>query len=63
MAQQQDPTISRVRDARHHISEKFGHDPRKIVAYYLQFQEEQERLLGKACKAGTDEVKGEGTSA
>lgn len=57
MAQQQDPTISRIRDARHQLSEKFGHDPERIVAYYLQLQEEQERLCAKSCKEATDETK------
>ena len=36
-----DPTIARIREARHRISEKCGHDPRKLVEYYLALQEEQ----------------------
>ena len=36
-----DPTIARIREARHRISEKCGHDPRKLVDYYLALQEEQ----------------------
>lgn len=32
-----DPTISRIREARHRISEKCGHDPQKLVEYYLDF--------------------------
>ncbi|MGO8691314.1 MAG: hypothetical protein ACLQLG_16960 [Thermoguttaceae bacterium] len=36
-----DPTIARIREARHRISEKCGHDPRKLVEYYLALQEQQ----------------------
>ena len=27
-------TIDRIREVRHQISERFGHDPEKVVAYY-----------------------------
>jgi hypothetical protein len=41
-----DPVISRIRIARHHISEKCDHDPKKLVEYYLQRQKElEDRLL------------------
>ncbi len=33
-----DPTIARIREARHRISEKCGHDPKKLVEYYIQLQ-------------------------
>ncbi len=33
-----DPVIDRVRAARHAISERFGHDPQKLVEYYLKRQ-------------------------
>ncbi len=33
-----DPTITRIREARHRISEKCGHEPRKVVKYYLDLQ-------------------------
>lgn len=36
-----DPTIARIREARHRISEKCGHDPKKLVEYYKQLQEEK----------------------
>ncbi len=35
-----DPTIQRVRDARHQISAAVGHDPQKLVEYYQQRQQQ-----------------------
>ena len=41
-----DPVIVRIRETRHRISEACGHDPVKLVAYYLKRQQEHpERLL------------------
>jgi hypothetical protein len=41
-----DPTIKRIREARHQISEQHGHDPQQIVHYYIKLQEQyKERLL------------------
>lgn len=41
-----DPTIKRIRDARHRISENFNHDPKKIIEYYIEMQKKhKERLL------------------
>jgi hypothetical protein len=36
-----DPTIERIREARHRISEKCGHDPKRLVEYYMKLQEEE----------------------
>lgn len=36
----QDPTIDRIREVRHQISERFGHDPEKVVAYYAGLEKE-----------------------
>jgi len=33
-----DPVISRIRQARHSISKKCGHDPKKLITYYMQRQ-------------------------
>ena len=33
-----DSAITRVRQARHEISEEQAHDPERIVAYYLEMQ-------------------------
>jgi len=34
-----DPVIQWLREARHRISEQFGHDPRRLVEHYIQLQE------------------------
>ena len=42
-----DPTIDAIRRARHQISESVGHDPRKLVEYYQEFQKQfADRLRG-----------------
>ena len=33
-----DPTIERIRKTRRLISEKYDHDPKKIVDYYMKLQ-------------------------
>ncbi len=45
-----DPTIARVREARHRISEQCGHDPKRLVEYYMKLQEEKyaDRLVRPA---------------
>ena len=41
-----DEEIARVRIVRHRISERFGHDPHRLVAHYMDIQvENQERLV------------------
>jgi len=41
-----DPTIERIRETRHRISEEHDHDAEKIVGYYLELQKKyEERLL------------------
>lgn len=35
-----DPTIERIRQIRHQISEKCGHDPQKLVEYYMKYQQQ-----------------------
>lgn len=36
-----DPTIDAIRAARHRISEKCGHDPRKLIEYYMKLEREE----------------------
>jgi hypothetical protein len=36
-----DPTIARIREARHRISEKYGHDAKKLVEHYMQLEREK----------------------
>ncbi|MFL6214588.1 MAG: hypothetical protein ACJ74J_11940 [Blastocatellia bacterium] len=41
-----DPTITRIREARHQISEECGHDPQRVVAYYGKLQKKyQGRII------------------
>jgi len=35
-----DPTVDRIRQIRHEISVKFGHDPRRLVEYYMEQQKD-----------------------
>jgi hypothetical protein len=35
-----DPVIDEVREIRHRISERFGHDPERMVAYYMELQKQ-----------------------
>ena len=37
-----DEEIARVREVRHRISERFGHDPYRLVAHYIERQRERE---------------------
>jgi hypothetical protein len=44
-----DPVIDELREVRHRISAMCDHDPHKLVAYYLQLQEQDEyrgRFIG-----------------
>jgi hypothetical protein len=36
-----DPTLDRIREARHRISEKFGHDPKKLIEHYMKLEREE----------------------
>ena len=41
-----DLTITQIRETRHQISERFNHDPKKIVEYYIELQKKyKDRLL------------------
>lgn len=41
-----DPVIEEVREARRRISARFDHDPARLVAYYVELQEQyRDRLL------------------
>jgi hypothetical protein len=46
-ANQSDPVIDEVRQVRHRISERFDHDPARLVAYYMELQQRyRERFAG-----------------
>jgi len=40
-----DEEIDRIREVRHRISEQFGHDPYRLVAYYMELQKEHPEKL------------------
>ena len=40
--------IARIREVRHQISEEFGHDPYRMVAYYMERQKEHPEKLVRA---------------
>lgn len=42
-----DPVIKRVRSVRHAISQEQGHDPQKLVAYYIEKQQAHQDRLKK----------------
>ncbi len=47
--QKDDPIISQIRKTRHEISERFNHDPQKIVEYYIELQKQyKDRLLDES---------------
>lgn len=37
-----DLTLARIHEVRHRISERFGHDPKRLVEYYMKLQEQDE---------------------
>jgi hypothetical protein len=46
-AKHNDPVVDEIREVRHRISERFNHDPARLVAYYMELQEQyRERLVG-----------------
>ena len=43
---QNDPVIEEIREVRHRISERFQHDPARLVAYYMELQKRyRDRLI------------------
>jgi hypothetical protein len=46
-----DGEIDRIREVRHQISEQFGHDPYRLVAYYMELQKEHPEKLVRAPEA------------
>ena len=37
--------IAAIRDVRHRLSERFGHDPYRVVAYLMELQKEHPEKL------------------
>lgn len=40
-----DPAVEEIREVRHRISARFGHDPQKLVTYYMELQERHRNRL------------------
>jgi hypothetical protein len=46
MSDESDVTIAEIRQVRHGISERLGHDPQQVIAYYIELQRQYaERCL------------------
>lgn len=46
MKKQSDPVIDEIREVRHRISARFDHDPKRLVAHYMDYQKQfQDRLI------------------
>ncbi|MBO3459500.1 hypothetical protein G7B40_012800 [Aetokthonos hydrillicola Thurmond2011] len=39
-----DPAIETIREARHCISQEYGHDPQKLVNYYIELQKQYQLI-------------------
>ena len=50
-----DPAIKRIREVRHRISKEHGHDPQKLVNYYIELQK-QYQLIDSAKEQQTELV-------
>jgi len=35
-----DPTLDRIRQVRHQVSAEFGHDPKRLIAYYASLEKD-----------------------
>jgi hypothetical protein len=49
-----DPLIDEIRAVRHQISEEVGHDPAKLIEYYMKLQERHKDRLVDSPKEGKD---------
>jgi hypothetical protein len=46
-----DPVIDEIREIRHRMSAQFDHDPKRLVAYLMELQEQHQDCLLRAAKA------------
>ncbi len=52
-----DPVIDEIREIRHRISERFDHDPERLVEHYIELQKRhQDRLATPPKVAGGEEA-------
>ncbi len=58
MSERNDETIAEVREARGRISAQFEHDPKRLVAHYIEMQKQyQERLISQNASVEAQEQK------
>ncbi len=51
--------LERVREARHRISEQFDHDPKRLVEYYIEQQQQyKDRLVEAPASEDQDDQSG-----
>ena len=61
---QADPVIDEVREVRKRISKEFGNDPDKLVAHYMQLQEQyRSRLINAENGKSADQAAGKPRSS
>ena len=53
-----DPVIEEIREVRHRISERFDHDPKRLLEYYMRLQEEHRDRFIKTVKQTTQAGEG-----
>ena len=51
---QSDPVIDEIREVRHRISARFGHDPTQLVAFYMEMQKQYQDRLMETTKSSQD---------
>lgn len=51
-----DPVIDEIREVRHRISARFGHDPAQLVTFYTEMQKQYQNRLIETAKRSEDEV-------
>ena len=49
-----DPVIAEIREVRHRISARFGHDPTRLVAFYMEMQKQYQDRLIETAKSSQD---------
>ena len=49
-----DPVIDEIREVRHRISARFGHDPTRLVSFYMEMQKQYQGRLIETTKSAQD---------
>lgn len=54
-----DPAIDEVREVRRKISAEFGHDPRRLMAHYAEYEKQLEREGWRFAEAPVEKTEDE----